>query len=125
MKKFLVFNLMLFIFSTAFAQQKMDIQFPKGTLAGKSSGVISFAEIEKAGVLMVTDETLKVVHFSISLTPGGMAVKENNADNKITGAMLDYFRTLSAGTVFYIDNITVANNKGATIKLEPLKFTTK
>jgi hypothetical protein len=125
MKKILVFNLMLIVFSTAFAQQKMDVQFPKGTLAGKSSGAISYTEIEKAGVLMVTDETLKVVHFSISLTPGGIAVKENNSDNKITSAMLDYLRTLSVGAVFYIDNITVANNKGVTIKLEPLKFTTK
>jgi hypothetical protein len=125
MKKILVFNLMLFVFSAAFAQQKMDIQFPKGTFAGKSSGIISFAEIEKAGVVLVTDETLKVVHFSISLTPGGIAVKENTVDNKITAPMLEYFRTLSVGSVFYIDNIVVANNKGVTIKLEPLKFTTK
>jgi hypothetical protein len=125
MKKLILFAVGIFLLTAAFAQQKIAVQFPKVTLAGKSSGEISIAEIVQAGELFATNTGLKVVYFAITLNPGGAVVKENKSNNKLTAEMITYLKSLVPGSVFYLDRVEVANNTGASIKLEPQKFTIK
>lgn len=125
MKKIVLVTLGVLLFTAGFAQQKIDVQFPKGTIAGKSSGDISIQEIVNAGSILTTNETLKVVHIAITMNPGGPAIKECRGSGKLTAEMITFLKSLSTGTVFYFDGIEAANNVGDIIKLAPLKFTLK
>jgi hypothetical protein len=125
MKAIIVITLALFFTVAASAQQKIAAQFPKATLAGKSSGEITVNEILKAGALSTTSSELKIVSFSFSLKDGKNVISLDNKTAKFSESTLGFVRNLQAGKTLYVENIETVKFDGVAIKLEPVKFTIK
>jgi hypothetical protein len=126
MKKFILVVFAIVFSFSAFSQQKIDAQFPKATIAGKSAGDITLEEITKAGELQTTIYELTIVGFTLSYSKGnGDLVSMVSTTNKFTENMIILLKDLKKGQKFILEDIKVVSPDGKKFNLETSKFVIK
>ncbi|PKP17476.1 MAG: hypothetical protein CVU05_15485 [Bacteroidetes bacterium HGW-Bacteroidetes-21] len=101
----------------------MGMPDPTPSLAGKSSGTISVAEVLAAGEIVSTDQgpfiqgsKSEVVGFTLSVSKGFL-VEEKSDSSKFTPEQISLINELKPGQKFFIDNILVKMEDG---KIRPI-----
>jgi hypothetical protein len=121
-----VLLIILLVFSLATnAQQLLTAQFPKVTIAGKSSGEITVKEIISAGGLQTTHSSLTITHFVFTIKNDGNSVTAASNSAKLTNQMIGYLKSLKKGDKFYIEEIETVTSSGKVIQLAPQNFAIK
>jgi hypothetical protein len=125
MRTLFILATMLLLTLTANAQIQIAAEFPKASIAGKSSGEVTIDEIIKAGELLTNNNELKVKSFSLTFKLDGDLVTTTSKSNKITDKMTGYLKQLTPGQKLYFEDIETTKADGAVIKLQPVWFIIK
>ena len=72
------------------------------------------------------DLKFKVTQFDITFSGSASYVKVDKAvGNRFTDEQKDHFKTLTQGSLIYIDNIMAKGDNGSNVSLSPISFKIK
>ena len=103
---------------------------PAPRFAGKkpSDRTITKVLLENApsvGALMENfdfDVTVRVKRFNVTVTRGGSFVEQSSSTNMVTSNMKELFKSVTRGSVVYIEDIVVSMPDGTDRALAPMKL---
>lgn len=119
-------KLLLAFFAVMMAAGSASAQLITATYAGKTVGLISKKEVLADSMIVIKEPGVRVVSFQMSLLGPWMDATKFDCDsNLLTPKMRKELKYIKKDDMLFFIHIKAVNEKGDTLRADPIKFKIK